>query len=203
MAKFIAISGPASTGKTQLVTTLHSRDELSDAVFVNDIYTTVWDYLVANKYFNSYTEVNRDSDYLAIYILRLIDSYKNTIEQYRNTDKLVILDGSWVDISVYAMVNMWYTRVIKQVQEDIMKKLHEYDKSLSAVYFTSYDETKNTIRKDRIPCRVSNITQSRPLEIQYYNLAHNYKNSIELPTTDTDEAADFIIGDLRNLGYTS
>lgn len=201
MAKFIAISGPSSTGKTTLVNSLSTYKELSKAVFSPDMYETVWSSLVEQGFFSEWKEINTDDEYLCLYVLRLIDYYENFIRSYENTDKLVILDGCWVDIAIYSVLNLWYTRVIKEVQEEILHRINTFDKHLSRIYFTNFDGSKQMKQKHRMQYRMANMKTNRPLEIQYYDLYKNFKNAVNLPSTDVSDASLFIINDLSKLGY--
>lgn len=201
MATFISISGPSSTGKTTLVDSLSTHRELSNAVFSPDLYSAVWTNLVDQGFFSEWKEINTDSEYLCLYIIRLIDYYENYIKSYENTDKLVILDGCWLDLAIYAIINLWYTRVIKEVQEEILHKLNKFDEHLSRIYFTSFDESKQIKQKYRMQYRMANMKLNRPLEIQFYELYKNFKNAVNLPSSDISESSLFIINDLSKLGY--
>ena len=201
MATFISISGPSSTGKTTLVDSLSTHRELSNAVFSPDLYSAVWTNLVDQGFFSEWKEINTDSEYLCLYVIRLIDYYENYIKSYENTDKLVILDGCWLDLAIYAIINLWYTRVIKEVQEEILHKLNKFDDHLSRIYFTSFDESKQIKQKYRMQYRMANMKLNRPLEIQFYELYKNFKNAVNLPSSDISESSLFIINDLSKLGY--
>lgn len=201
MATFISISGPSSTGKTTLVDSLSTHRELSNAVFSPDLYSAVWTDLVDQGFFSEWKEINTDSEYLCLYVIRLIDYYENYIKSYENTDKLVILDGCWLDLAIYAIINLWYTRVIKEVQEEILHKLNKFDDHLSRIYFTSFDESKQIKQKYRMQYRMANMKLNRPLEIQFYELYKNFKNAVNLPSSDISESSLFIINDLSKLGY--
>lgn len=155
MATFISISGPSSTGKTTLVDSLSTYRELSNAIFSPDLYSAVWTDLVDQGFFSEWKEINTDSEYLCLYVIRLIDYYENYIKSYENTDKLVILDGCWLDLAIYAIINIWYTRVIKEVQEEILHKLNKFDEHLSRIYFTSFDESKQVKQKYRMQYRMA------------------------------------------------
>ncbi len=201
MAKFIAISGPSSTGKTTLVNSLSTHRELSNAVFSPDLYDTVWTNLVDQGLFSEWKEINTDSEYLCLYVIRLIDYYENYIKSYEDTDKLVILDGCWLDLAIYAIINIWYTRIIKEVQEEILHRLNRFDKHLSRIYFTSFDESKQLKQRYRMQYRMANMKLNRPLEIQFYELYKNFRNAVTLPSSDISESSLFIIDDLSKLGY--
>lgn len=201
MATFIAISGPSSTGKTSLIDTLSTYSEFSDTVFCPDIYTAVWSQLVEQGHFEDYSEINTDSSYLCVYLMRLIEYYNNLLDAYEDTDKLVILDCCWVDLAIYAILNLWYNRVIKEVQEEIISKLMVFEERISRIYFTRFDRSKQIEKKYHTPYRIANVKLSRPLEIQYYRLFENLKNAAILPSSNAAESCLSIIRDLKELGY--
>lgn len=201
MAKFIAISGPSASGKTSLINELSLRLDMSNVVVLPDVFETVWNDLVAKGYFSEYDEINRDPEFLCVYVQRVIDYYKNSIERYKSSDKLILMDSSWIDISIYSVINMWYIHILKEVQENLLRQLSVYDSSLDKVYLTVNDDSKQTNLKYRSPFKRYNIKYNRPLEIQYYELSSNFNHTEVLPSSDTTECATFIIEDLRKLGY--
>ena len=201
MAKFIAISGPSASGKTSLINELSLRLDMSNVVVLPDVFETVWNDLVAKGYFSEYDEINRDPEFLCVYVQRVIDYYKNSIERYKSSDKLILMDSSWIDISIYSMINMWYIHILKEVQENLLRQLSVYDSSLDKVYLTVNDDSKQTNLKYRSPFKRYNIKYNRPLEIQYYELSSNLNHTEVLPSSDVTECATFIIEDLRKLGY--
>lgn len=201
MAKFIAISGPSASGKTSLINELSLRLDMSNVVVLPDVFETVWNDLVAKGYFSEYDEINRDPEFLCVYVQRVIDYYKNSIEMYKSSDKLILMDSSWIDISIYSVINMWYIHILKEVQENLLHQLSVYDRSLDKVYLTVNDDSKQTNLKYRSPFKRYNIKYNRPLEIQYYELSSNLNHTEVLPSSDVTECATFIIEDLRKLGY--
>lgn len=201
MAKFIAISGPSASGKTSLINELSLRLDMSNVVVLPDVFETVWNDLVAKGYFSEYDEINRDPEFLCVYLQRVIDYYKNSIEMYKSSDKLILMDSSWIDISIYSVINMWYIHILKEVQENLLHQLSVYDRSLDKVYLTVNDDSKQTNLKYRSPFKRYNIKYNRPLEIQYYELSSNLNHTEVLPSSDVTECATFIIEDLRKLGY--
>lgn len=201
MANFVSISGPSTTGKTSLMNSLSTYSELSSVVFSPDMHDVVWSNLVDGGYFTDFTEILKDTDYLCTYILRLIDYYNNYIDSYKDSDCLVILDGCWLDLSIYSILNMWYTRGVKSVQEDILEKVSVYNKNISRIYITEANDSQYPLSKYHIRGKMSTFRTNRPLEIQYYELAKNFKNSESLPSTDVSDCSLFIINDLKKLGY--
>lgn len=201
MAKFISISGPATTGKTSIINSLSTYTELSNAVFSPDVHELVWNELVDKGLFSEFTEISTDYDYLCTFITCMIDKYTEYLESFKDSDKLVILDGCWLDLSIYSVLNMWYTRVVKSVQESILSRVAYYDPNILRIYITTAEDDKYPVRKDRIRGRISAFRMNRPLESRYYNIAKNLKNAVALPSSDTTESSLFIIEDLKNLGY--
>lgn len=200
MANFIAIAGPSATGKTTLWESLKGVLP-RDTVFVPDLYTEVWDELKRLGYFKDFTEIMADSDYTTLFILRLLDKYRETMDKYQDTDALVIMDSCWIDISVYSLIQMWYNHIIQEVQEQILHKLAIYDDSLNHVFITTNDDQRYKPEKYRSPFKNKNVKTSRPLELQYYRLFSNFKNAEELPTSDLQENLQYIYATLNNLGY--
>lgn len=201
MATFISISGPSTTGKTSLIESLSTYKELQHIVFSPDMHEVVWSDLVDKGFFQEFTEISKDSDYLCTYIIRLIDHYNNYLEQFKDTDDIVILDGCWLDLSIYAHLNMWYTRIIKSVQEEILRKATVYDKNIVRIYITKADDKKYPVDKNRLRGKISTFRENRALEIRHYEIAKHFKTALEIPTSDITDASLFIIEDLKNLGY--
>lgn len=201
MAKFVAIAGPSSTGKTTLVEYLSTYPELSRAVFSPDLYETVWKSLVEQGHFSEFVEVSSDSEYLSIYILKLLEYYENYINTHKDSDKLIILDGCWLDLSIYALINMWYTRPIRGVQEEILAKINRLNDTVSRIYLTESDPTKHTKDIRYAPFRMPNAKLNRELELLYYQMSHNLMHTRVLPSSDLAESSLFIIDDLRTLGH--
>ena len=201
MAKFISISGPSTTGKTSLVESLMTYPELKHITFSPDMHDVVWSDLVDRRLFTDFTEISTDSEYLCTYIMRVIDYYNDYIESYKDTDSVVLLDGCWLDLSIYSLLYMWYTRIIKSVQEEILRKITIYDENISRIYITKADDENYPVAKFRVRGKMSTFRENRPLEIRYYELAKHLKNSIALPSSDIAESSLFVIDDLRNLGY--
>lgn len=198
----IAISGPSATGKTSLFEALKRSPFLEDAIFLPDLYEAVWNNLLDSGYFKDFTEISRDSEFLCLYLIRLTNYYNEMIEEYKNSDKLVILDSCWLDVSIYAIINMWHAHLIKEVQETVLKNLLVYDDEISRIYLTSNDESViNNTPKYHSPFKKYNVKVNRPLELQYYELYSNFKNVEKLPSSDVEKEVEFILSDLENLGY--
>lgn len=201
MARFVAISGASATGKTSLIDELSQYPELSKAVFLPDIFSTVWYDLVDRGLFSEHEDVSRDTEFLCIFIQRIINYYKSCIEEYQDQDVLVIIDSCWVDISIYSILNMWCSHVVKDVQEGLLRQLSDYDESISRIYITQYDENKRKIEKYRLPYKRYNVKYNRPLELQYYKLASHFRDAVALTSSNNTDSALFIIEDLQKLGY--
>lgn len=201
MARIISISGSSASGKTSIFQELKSRKELENAVFIPDIFKTVWSYLVDGGYFSEYDDISKDTDFLCVFIQRIINHYKENIDYLADSDKLVIIENCWIDVAIYSIINMWYTHIVKEVQESLLTQLSIYDSKISKVYVTSYDEELQKVSNYRCPFRRYNVKHNRKLELSYYRLASNLKGVETLPTSDRCEAVDYIIEDLRNLGY--
>lgn len=201
MARFISISGPSTSGKTSLINALSTYRELDKVVFSPDMHDVVWNGLVESGHFTEFTEISTDTEYLCTYIIRLIDHYNEYLESYRDKDVLVVLDGCWLDLSIYSLLNMWYSRVIKPVQEEILSRTAKYDDMISKIYITRADDVAYPPAKGRIRGKLSTFRANRPLELQYYNLADHIDNAVTLPSADISDSALFIIDDLKNLGY--
>lgn len=201
MATFISISGPSTTGKTAIIEELSLHKDLQHIVFSPDMHDVVWNDLVDKGLFHDFTEISSDSDYLCTFIVRLIEHYNKYIESFKDTDDIIVLDGCWLDLSVYSMLNMWYTRLIKSVQEDILMRATRHDNLISRIYITKADDKKYPVDKFRLRGKMSTFRMNRPLELRYYELYKNMKNAVALPSSDKSECVDFIIKDLKELGY--
>lgn len=201
MARFIAVSGPAASGKTTLVQSLRRFSEFKDAIITEDMHETVWNSLVDRGIFYDFTEIDTDSDYLCCYIMKVIDHYKELLAKYENVDNLVVLDGCWVDLSIYATINMWYVRVIKEVQETILETICHYDDRISRIYVTRADDVTYPFKSHDIRSSITNLKKNRNLELNYYSVAANLKNAVLLPSNDISTSSSSILHDLKILGY--
>ena len=201
MAKFISISGPSTTGKSSIINALSTYPEFSDTIFVPAMNDKVWSDLVAQNIFSEFTEVDTDSEYLCAYIFKMIEYYNNCIDTYKDTDKLVIFDGCWLDLSIYSILNLWYMRAIKPLQEEILSETTKYDEKISRIYVTKAEDEKFPVAKYYIRGKISSFRKNRPLEMRFYDVAKHLKNSTPLPSSSTTEASMFILDDLKKLGY--
>ena len=131
----------------------------------------------------------------------MIDYYEELLDSYKNSKNLIVLDGCWLDIFIYSVINMWYSRDIKELQESIMSKLLDFCDSISKIYITNYDDSKQEKLTNSLGLKMSNMKLNRPLEIQYYRFASNFKNAVSLPSSDISECSMFILEDLKNSGY--
>lgn len=202
MTKFIAISGASTSGKTTLINSLSTYPELSNAIFSSSIHDIVWSELVDQGFFSEFKDVSTDPEYLCLYLIRMADYYNTYLEDYRDSDRLVILDECWIDLSIYTILNMWYNRSLKPLQEEILQKIHRYDERISRIYVTLPDDTHHPIDKFRLRGSINTFRANRQLELQYYDIAkRHFNNFIPIPSSDVSEASLFIINDLKNLGY--
>lgn len=201
MATFIAISGPSSSGKTSIVNNISMYREMRSFTYIPDIFQTVWDDLVARGLLSEYDDINKDQDFLCVFILHMIDYYNMCLDEYEHEDGVVVLDCCWLDLAIYAVTNLWYMHAIKAVQEDILSKLNRFDERISRIYVTKFDKSYQKSDSYQLPFKRSNVKSNRKLEIEYYELAKNLKNAVALPSSDISEASLAILEDLRNLGY--
>lgn len=203
MAKFVSISGPSTTGKTSILSYLKNLPEFSNVICGSDLQDLVWDELVDRGLFTEFTDVCSDNEYLSTFILKMIDYYNNFLDAYEHEDVLVFLDSCWIDLSVYSVLNTWYNRTIREVQEEIFRKVLIYDNRISKIYLTKTDDKNYPVDKFRLRGKMSTFRANRPLEIQYFEVAKHFKESIAIPTSDIVEAAEFILDDLKKSGYLS
>lgn len=207
MVKFVAISGPANSGKTSLIDSLSSYSEFSKASFSPDLFNTVWSDLVSQGIFGSYDEIARDSDFLCVYLIKVIEYYEDYINMYKtmyeNSDKekLVFLDCCWVDLLSYAVVNMWCSRVIADLQAEVIGRVMKLCDSVDRIYMTSYDESKHNKQKFRSDYKIHSVKGNRGMELGYYEVFKKFVNVVPLETSDITEASLYIIDDLKKLGY--
>lgn len=201
MAKFIAISGASTTGKTSLIDSLSTYREMNKIVFSPDMHDVVWKDLLEKGIFSEFTEIQSDSDYLCTYILRVIDYYHKYLDSFEDSDAIVLLDGCWLDLSIYSILQSWYTKVTKSVLESILKTITKYDERISRIYMTKADDLKYPIDRYRLRGTMTTFRENRPLELQYYDIAKHVRDVVEIPSSDISEASLFIIDDFKKLGY--
>lgn len=207
MVNFIAISGPAQSGKTSLIDNLSTCKEISKEGFSPDLFNTVWSNLVEQGVFRSYDEIVRDSDFICVYLMKVIEHYENYISMYEkiyqgpDKNKIVFLDCCWIDLLVYSVINMWYSRAIADLQAEMIDRIMKLCNTVDRIYLTKYDENKHVTQKYRSDYKIYSVKSNRGLEFSYYNLFQNFKNVVKLDTSDISEASLFIIDDLKKLGY--
>lgn len=207
MVKFIAISGPAQSGKTSLIDNLSTCKEISKEGFSPDLFNTVWSNLVEQGVFRSYDEIVRDSDFICVYLMKVIEHYENYISMYekiyqgKDKNKIVFLDCCWIDLLVYSVINMWYSRAIADLQAEMIDRIMKLCNTVDRIYLTKYDENKHVTQEYRSDYKIYSVKSNRGLEFSYYNLFQNFKNVVQLDTSDISEASLFIIDDLKKLGY--
>lgn len=201
MARFIAISGPSSTGKTTIAQRLSQSESLRGKVICSpDIFEDVWINFVKQAGFSESKEIISDSIYLGTYCVKLLEHYESLLDRYSLTDKLIILDGSWIDFLVYGMVNMWYSNMMSEIQEHYFSRLSNYVNKMSRIYITEYNPYIKSVPFHRT-MRSSNLKANRNLELSYYKLFSHMNNTLQIDTSDVDTAVSLIIDDLRKLGY--
>lgn len=201
MATFVSISGPSTTGKTSLVNTLSTHLELSHAVFSPDMHDVVWGNLVDRGLFSEFSDISTDPEYLCTYLIKLVDYYNEYLDSYKDSDALVILDGCWLDLTIYSVLNMWYNRNIRPVQEELLSRVSKFEERISRIYITQADDLQYPVDKLRLRGKMSTFRANRGLEIKFYKVAEHLKNSVKLPSTDVSDSALFILNDLKNLGH--
>lgn len=201
MAKFVAISGPAQSGKTSLVEYLSMYPELGGAVFSPDLFNTVWSDLVDKGIFYSYDEIVRDSDFICAYLIKVIEYYESYLESYNDTDMLVILDCCWIDMLVYSVVSMWCSRAILDLQAEMISRILKLCESVDRIYITKYDANKQNKQKYHSDYKIYSVKGNRTLELQYYSMLKMLGNAVSLNTSDLSDSALFIIDDLKKSGY--
>lgn len=204
MTRFISISGPSSTGKSTLVRELRAQFPSSSVKTCSDFHEVTWKEFLNTGKFKEFTEIQNDSEYLCIYILRLIKDYESLLSTLKDSKyDLVILDGCWLDLFVYTNLQMWYSSFVREVQEDILMRICRQSSDIDKIYITKADDEKYpTLVHDRRSHMV-NFHRNRKLELQYYELAKRFKGTVELPDPDIKEAVNFIMTDIESYTYPS
>ena len=201
MAIFIAITGPAATGKTSLINSLSTHQELSKCLFSPDFHEVVWAEIVDKKTFTDYTDLTSDSTYLCAYIHKVVDYYNEYIENLEDYDGIVFLDGSWVDFTVYSLIWMWYNRVISSAQEEVFTKILKHVDKISRYYMTRADDYKYPIDKYRVRGRHYTFKKNRPMEIALYKIFSKREGLVNLPAAEISGDSIAILEDMRKVGY--
>lgn len=201
MAVFVAISGPAVTGKTSLVDSLSTYREMSRVKFSPDFHTIVWNDLIEDDIFTEYTEITKDSGYLCTYIYKVVEYYNKYLEDHEDDEGLIVLDSCWLDFAIYAMLNLWYSNAIRTAQEEVFMNILKYTDKISHIYITKASDAKYPVDKHRIRGRFATFKQNRSLEIKLYELAMLLKNSKSLYYSEVSGDSMMIIEDLKKLGY--
>lgn len=201
MATFIAVSGPSTSGKTSLVESLSTYKEMSRVKFSPDFHTVVWNHLKSENVFSDFTDITDDGYYMCTYLHKLADTYNDFIESYEEYEGVVFLDSCWIDLAIYANLNMWYDRMIKSAQDDVFNKILKHSDKLSRIYFTKVNDYKYPVDKYRIRGRITTFKMNRPLEIKLYDIAHHLRESVVLTQSDTSGDSIAVIEDLKKMNY--
>ncbi len=125
MATFISISGPSVTGKTSLIDSLCSYRDMNKFSFSPDFKDVVWHELTDSGIFSDFTDITSDPSYMCTYLHRLVDTHNKYIESHMNDEGVFILDECWLDYFIYALLSMWYSRVISGAQEEVFNKIKD------------------------------------------------------------------------------
>lgn len=201
MATFISISGPSVTGKTSLIDSLCSYRDMNKFSFSPDFKDVVWHELTDSGIFSDFTDITSDPSYMCTYLHRLVDTYNKYIESHMKDEGVFILDECWLDYFIYALLSMWYSRVISGAQEEVFTKIMKYQDKISRYYMTTAKDSQYPPDKFRIRGRITTFKLNRPLEIALYKTHASMHNTLVLPNSEISGDSMFIIDDLRNLGY--
>lgn len=189
MAKFITISGPSSSGKTELFNQL---DILSGIKTERDIFKSTWEDMIEGKVIAEFSDISRDQEYLAIYIQRLIYAYRNILKKYKNVDDIIVTDSGWIDILVYSQVNMWCVNLLKTLQTNLLTQILNIRDSFNGqVFITSFKEGLSSGKEYQLFRRYS-IKHNHPLEIAYYDFYSGFKNVSKFESTNVFENSKMI-----------
>lgn len=197
----ISISGPSLTGKSSLHRELLSATQGNSSVrFYGNFHESVWEELVSQKVFSEFDELQNDTEYLCIYLFRIISRFEEFFSK-NYEDKLIILDGCWLDTLIYASLNMWYNSFLRELQEEIFTKISSFHESVDRIYLTSaFDDVYPPQLKGNRKF-VSNFKKNRSLEIKSYELAGKLQGIKKLPSSSIEDSVQFILSDLKDSGY--
>lgn len=197
MAVFVSISGPSVSGKSTLHTMVASRlQDCKDTVIVTDLHDDVWKSLCDRGIFQEFTEITVDRDYLLMYTSKVVDHYANIINEYKDKDVLVLLDGCHIDILIYSMLNLWYHYPAKEYMEQVVDKILSLKDYVSLVYMTRASSDVNNVPRASIRCRMTSFKRNRRLELSYYDMARCSNKVVSLSTESVLGEDQFIVDDL-------
>lgn len=177
----ISISGPIRTGKSTLISLL--KDTLpEDTIFIEDIYITVWNDMIKAGIFNEFNDIAKDRDLLFIYISRVCEKYAETVNKYKDSTNLVVLECCHIDYLIYTQLHCWYHYPLQSFQEKVIIDLLKLQDCVSRIYMTTADDINYPLGDTKFYCKTykAAFRRNRSLEIQFYNLYRNGERVVTL-----------------------
>lgn len=197
----VSISGPSLTGKSTLIKLLQLRLD-KQAEFIPDVRDTVYEELIATGIFREFAEIAKDRDYLLIYIMKMVERYKQNLENAEK-DRLYIVDGSHLDLMIYSMLHLWYHYPTKGLQEECLHGLLEVRGLVDHIYMTKENDTNFPLKYAGSRAYSTSFTKCRKTEVYYYDIFSDSNKVTVLPSNLVMECDHFIVEDLKNRGLLS
>lgn len=205
-ATFIALSGPSYSGKSTIMENIRKLDHASALHKLPDMKDVVWQNLVDTGIFKNFNEITKDSDYLLIYIGRMVNWYVSMYEKYNRLEgnHIVIYDGCHIDLLIYSMLNLWYHYPVKEIQEAEVRRILDTKEFVSLIYMCKADDGEYPVNYHNLRDSRTAFRKNRKLELDYYEMFSESSRVVKLPYTcfpdHGERCAEFIIDDMRRRG---
>lgn len=193
------ISGPLASGKSTLVSLLEPQLPIN-TIFIHDIHDKVYNNMVDSGNFSEFKEISADRDYLLIYYGRVINYYTDMINSYKDYPGLVIIDGTYIDLLIYGMLNLWYHYPTKDLLEGMVHQLLEHRDSIDIIYMTQPDDANYPLTELGRRRYNTSFKRCRRTETYYYDIFRENKRVVSLPETSVLNCDRFVIEDLKSRG---
>lgn len=180
----VSISGPSLTGKSRLISLLKSILPTDKCVYGEDLFKEVFNEYVVRHEFGTYEDILKDRDFLFMACNKLIEAYEERLEEYKNTDKLVILDGCYIDYWIFMELNLKYNYPLIEYHTKLVQSMLESRKLITHVFMTTpNDELYKPNPGDGKSVSKQMFKRLRPMEVLYYDLFRDYPNITSLDPT--------------------
>jgi len=171
-----------------------------DILIIQDLQDKVWRDLVDKCEFSEFTEVYSDRSYLFMYISRWVEEYISIYERYKDDDsiKVVIYDGSYLDILIYSLLHMWFHYPAKDIQGKMISRLLSMEGTLDKIYMVRPNDELYPVERGALTLRqrMADFNRTRIMETSLYD-TYRKREDVEDLSDDQVVSESMIIDILR------